>query len=294
MNFNNKELIKALTISVCIKRYRTNSCLIKQKAYIACLKFGYKNPREFTESIRIATELGWIHVEKGYYRVISLTDIIKNFNEITNLFIFKHNLIGKGKSISIREVKNEINNILIIDNVINKQKHVIDNKKKYIELLMSTLEWIKGNFSFKGKRYFAQMKKILKKFGSVKNIAKEISIIKDGMLNNVVTSIRQVSNVTGLSKDKGTSILNNLKEFKRHICFRYVPNADFFTIGILKEFYPKAVIIPQKKMNRTKICFGSIITGVNEGLFLDNFFSVKNTPPSLSYSCNNTILNKKR
>jgi AraC-like DNA-binding protein len=273
---SNLELISILSLCISAKRFKRNSVLIttKRKSKIA-KEFGI-SVQTFNKYFEKSMENGWITSFEKNHKVINLVKILRDFKEKTGLLIFDHQIIKRTKTHDFNQVKKEIIDILIVDNVIRPQKYHINKANLLLrnsKTILSTEEGIQRSVNSPevNKNYSLKMASIAKRIGysskDCDNMVKEVRKVNSLKLRNklnVVSSCRHTSNIVGVSIMRANKALGTSKIFKRDIHDYYVPFVHPEQLESLKLQFPEAVVVYRPFINKIVVRFGSVLRMNND------------------------------
>lgn len=197
--------------------------------------------------------MGLIKEEEKCYRVIKFTDILREYNNETDLIILQHNLLSK-KSIDTKEIQKELENILVEDNVVAPQEFKINQKKRDISILKQVLFRTEKNETFLDKKEFNRFKKLRK---DEKTSVDYLNRLEKSLSDDIRTSARHLATILKISHTKANQIICNLSNFQRKERILWVNGANVDQVYALRKKFPSATIYPMVSLNKTKIHFGS-------------------------------------
>lgn len=260
---------------IALKRYKINSSVRKMPKYLLCKQFGL-SVNTFSKYLKEAISLGFIEVDGDYYRVAPFKRVVSEIFSETGLYFSSHQILHK-KSTNFYQIKEEIESLLVLDNIISRQEKAMRNKKR-----------IRIDGIIKGRRTVKmEMEETLSSLLRDHVVPKKHYVVSENRAHNlqkynqraersrnidrVVTSARHTSKILGVSIQKANRILSQKSAFKRSIEVKWVNGCSHATYDNLALLYPNASIIPCPKIGMMKVCFGSSLSRLeNPNLYCNN------------------------
>lgn len=251
-----KQNYKIFSFIIALKRYKRNSFVLNTPKYILAKKLNI-SVNTYSKYLQEAIELGWISKESNGYRIIKFREIVIDQYSELELFFDKHRILAS-KSLDFKEIEQQINELLIIDNIIKPQQRKI-NQKSLIELFERFSnngtdkkvkdEWYELPYKTRLRIVQAYKKKCVQ---DQKNNSQQYR-------KDVITSVRHASKKLSISKYKASKVMNGARNFDRTILSSWVKGVSFIKMEQLKIQFPNATIIPFMKFDKIKVCHGSIL-----------------------------------
>lgn len=241
---------------IALKRYKKNSVIHKKPKYILCKQFNL-SVNTFSKYLSEAIDQGFIIEEKDCYKIIKFKTILKKLLKGSNVCFNNHQIIKKSNSTDFNEIKDEFEQLLIIDNIINRQQKKIDKKTKFVN---DTQNYRFHNLKFgTGNTSKEELSMIHRDKTLPKRVRKKDVLEKSDFLFNdkIITSARNTSKKIGVSPSKANKILNRKNFFLRKPTFFWLNGCNLAVYEYAINMYPEATVIPCSKINRIKVHFGS-------------------------------------
>lgn len=238
---------KLLSFIICLKRFKLNSIILNQPKYKLAKKLSL-HPTTFNKYLNKCIEKNYITISENGWKVKKLVQILSDFCVSNQIKFNKHDIL-KEKSTDFGEVNKTLLDLFVLDNIISQQKFVIKEKSDIKDIHNRIVNPTEHSVKISRKEY--DRYRIYRKSCGVGSAL--------GVNTNVITSARHCSKKLGLSLKKANNVLNAGKNFKRIINYFLVNGCDFFTLESLKLKYPKSTLIPFTHLNKTKVCFGSVL-----------------------------------
>lgn len=241
---------------IALKRYKKNSVIYKKPKYILCKQFNL-SVNTFSKYLTEAINNGFIIEEKDCYKIIKFKKIVKQLLKGSNVCFNNHKMIKKSKSTDFKQIQNEFEQLLIVDNIIDRQQKKIDKKAKFVN---DTQNYRFHNLKFgTGNTSKEELSMIHRDKTLPKRVRKKDVLEKSDFLfnNQIMSSARNVSKKLGMSVSKANKILNRKNFFLRKPTFFWLNGCNLAIYEYAINMYPEATVIPCSKINRIKVHFGS-------------------------------------
>lgn len=247
---SNNKYHKIISLLIAMKRQRRNSVIFLTAYYKLAPQFGL-SPQTFKKYLLEAEKLGWIQISGGRITINSLPSILEDFISDSGLYFGKYNVL-KSKETSFKDVLSEIESILLMSNIYDRQQYHINKKNQKIKSAkrLSSTEKSKGN-----RKLSALDKRVISDgLHREKNVKGKLEYN-----GSVVTSARHTASKLGVSVNKANKILNRGLHFTREIKELWFKGCSHGLFDALRESYPKATILMLGNCGYTKVCFGSVL-----------------------------------
>lgn len=251
-----KQKYEILSFCIAIKRYKISSFVKKQPKHHIAKQLNL-SVNTYSNLYKRAIEAGFIVEQAKGFRVKKLSHIIRELFKETEIYFSNHGIL-KGDSLDYRTIKNELLAYLVKDNVISRQQRAID-KNELLDLF-DAVHRMDTDIRTKQKWYALDAK-------TRKRVTREA--LKRGRkadgqnLGVVITSVRHLSGILGISIYKANKILNESGDvFKRKIVVKWIKGCTGFNFDMARALYPLATVIPCVQADKIKVCFGSVLSGV--------------------------------